>query len=58
MSLFERLSSFIGIALIGFAAYIVAGDRQRVLEQSQRAAPAVEELSEKLKQAWSGYHNA
>jgi hypothetical protein len=58
MSKFERCSSIAGALLIAVAAYIVAGDRRRLEEHKRRSAPPVEELSEKLKQAWAGHHTA
>jgi hypothetical protein len=58
MSKLERCSSIIGALLIAVAAYIVAADRRRMEEQKRRSAPPIEELSEKLKQAWAGRHIA
>lgn len=58
MSNFERCSSIAGAALIALAAYLVAGERKRMEEQNRRPAPPVEDLSEKLRQAWAGHHSA
>ncbi len=56
MSKLERLSSLIGVALLGFAAYLVASERQRMEARNQQAPLPVEVLGEKLKEAWAGHH--
>lgn len=58
MSTGERCSAFVGVLLIGIAAFLVQTDRKRQRERNREYAPPVEDLGEQLKEAWAGHHNA
>lgn len=57
MSNLERYSALIGASLIGLTAYLVKQEQDRIEERSAASeVPPVEQLSERLKEAWSGHH--
>ena len=57
MSKLERFSAVVGMLLMGVAAYIVSVDRKAMKQRISETPPPVEEMGEKLKQAWAGHHN-
>lgn len=59
MSKLERYCCFTGAALIGLAAVLIRNGnslrRSKATRRSNREAP-VEQLAERLKEAWSEHH--